>query len=128
VDYLAVSGDLTNRASDEEFEKVYQFISDLIARLKITAARCVIVPGNHDLSWEPEVYRWRRKREVVGQLKEGSYVEQGDGYLVRDEDRYDTRFENFSKFYHSLNSHIHSRLVCNACRFFSRRVGSNFWP
>jgi hypothetical protein len=97
-----VSGDLTNRASVEEFEKVYQFLSALIKRLKITAVRCIIVPGNHDLSWEPEVYRWRRKREVVGQLKEGGYVEQGDGYLVRDEDRYDIRFENFSKFYHSV--------------------------
>jgi 3',5'-cyclic AMP phosphodiesterase CpdA len=103
VDYLVVSGDLTNKASSEEFEQVYAFLSVLIDRLKITAARCIIVPGNHDLSWEHEVYDWRPKRKVdVRALKAGNYVAQGDGFLVRDEARYHTRFANFGKFYHEL--------------------------
>jgi Calcineurin-like phosphoesterase len=103
TDYLVMSGDLTNRASVEEFEKVYQFISALITRLKITAARCMIVPGNHDLSWDHEVYEWRQERRVdVGKLQAGSYVKQADGFIVWDDERYDAQFEHFGKFYHSL--------------------------
>ena len=103
LDYLVVSGDLTNRASAEEFERVYSFISELIDRFKITPMRCVIVPGNHDLSWEQEVYGWQQRRKVdLKKLKPGSYVEQGDGLLIRDEGKYPARFENFGKFYHEL--------------------------
>ena len=47
-----------------------------------------MVPGNHDLSWEHEVYDWRRKRRVdMRSLQAGHYVAQGDGFLVRDEQK-----------------------------------------
>ena len=63
----------------------------------------MIVPGNHDLSWETEVYDWQSKRKVVlNTLKPGRYVAQGDGYLIRDESAYPKRFENFRRFYHEL--------------------------
>ena len=108
VDYVVVSGDLTNRASIAEFEQVYAFLSALIERLHLTAARCVIVPGNHDLSWEHEIYDWQPRRRVdVGKLKDGTYVPQGDGFLVRDEDTYPARFENFRKFYHELTQELY---------------------
>ena len=103
LDYLVISGDLTNCASNEEFDKAYQFISKLIEKFKISAARCVIVPGNHDLNWDQQVYDWKPERKVKqDQLKLGSYVKQGDGYLIRDDDQYPIRFENFNKFYHQL--------------------------
>ena len=103
LDYLVVSGDLTNRASKEEFDCVYAFISALNKHMGITPMRCVIIPGNHDLSWDAEVYDWRQRRKVdVGKLKTGSYIEQGDIFLVRDEAKYPARFENFGKFYHEL--------------------------
>lgn len=103
LDCLVVSGDLTNRAEPKEFENAYQFISELIKRFGLTAGRCIIVPGNHDLSWDSEVFQWKPKRGVdPRQLKVGTYSEQGDGYLVRDEGKYPKRFENFAKFYHSL--------------------------
>jgi len=128
VDYLVVSGDLTNRASVEEFEQVYRFLSALIKRLKMTAARCIIVPGNHGLSWDHEVYEWRPKRRVnVGQLPAGSYVAQGEGFLVRDEERYDARFENFAKFYHSLTQEPYPLKAGSQCLpFLFEETGIQF--
>jgi predicted phosphodiesterase len=128
IDYLVVSGDLTNRASVEEFERVYRFLSALISRLNMTAARCVIVPGNHDLSWDHEVYEWRPKRRVdVRKLKAGSYVEQGDGFLVRDDAKYDARFEHFSKFYHSLTQEPYPLTAESQCLpFLFEETGLQF--
>lgn len=106
LDYLVVSGDLTNCATPEEFEKSYQFISGLIEHFKLTAERCVIVPGNHDLSWNQPVYEWKQQRLVEAKsLKSGRYVKKEDVYLIRNEERYTSRFENFAKFYHSLLQH-----------------------
>ena len=103
LDYLVISGDLTNRATKEEFEHAYKFISGLIERFKLSAERCIIVPGNHDLSWDQEVYDWKQERLVnLKTLKAGSYFKEGNGYLLRDEAKYPARFDNFSKFYHSL--------------------------
>ncbi len=103
LDYLVLSGDLTNRATPEEFDNVYQLISRLIERFELSAERCLIVPGNHDLSWDEQVYEWRQKR-LVDEYKQpsGSLVVEGNGYLVRNEDKYPQRFLNFGKFYHSL--------------------------
>ena len=103
LDYLVLSGDLTNRATPGEFEKCYQLISQLIERFELSAERCIIVPGNHDLSWDEQVYQWRQKR-LLDERKQpsGTFVEQGGGYLVRDEAKYPQRFSNFNKFYHSL--------------------------
>lgn len=103
LDYLVVSGDLTNTASPKEFDQVYLFLSELINQFGLSAERCIIVPGNHDLSWDKEVYEWKHRRKVdIDRLKPGSFVAQGDGYLIRIEDEYPRRFDNFSKFYHQL--------------------------
>ena len=104
LDYLVVSGDLTNRAHPKEFDKARRFISRLIDRFKLTVERCVIVPGNHDQSWDARVYSWKQKRQVRKKdLRAGRFVEQGDGYLIRDETRYGERFENFNEhLYHPL--------------------------
>ncbi|HEX5733797.1 MAG TPA: metallophosphoesterase [Blastocatellia bacterium] len=104
LDYLVVSGDITNRATPREFENAQQFMSGLIAGFQLSAQRCILVPGNHDLSWDEKVYNWVQKRLVnKSALKEGRYREAGDGYLIRDEDRYPDRFKNYSKnFYHPL--------------------------
>ncbi|MFE8597103.1 metallophosphoesterase [Archangium violaceum] len=104
LDYLVISGDITNRATPEEFEKARELVSRLIEQFGLTAERCIIVPGNHDLHWDTDVYTFKKKRQVSQQeLKPGRYVEQQDGYLIRDEARYSDRFRNFSQhFYHPL--------------------------
>jgi small GTP-binding protein len=104
LDYLVISGDITNRATPEEFEKARELVSKLNEELGVTAERCIIVPGNHDLHWDTEVYTYKKKRQVdTKELHEGRYHEQEDGYLLRDEARYPERFRNFSQhFYHPL--------------------------
>jgi small GTP-binding protein len=104
IDYFVISGDLTNRAAPEEFDKAYQFISELAQRFHLTPHRCVIVPGNHDQSWDTKnIYRWVKRREVQSEsLRKGSFKELGTDYAIRDDKYYPKRFENFSKFYHSL--------------------------
>jgi small GTP-binding protein len=105
LDYLVITGDLTLRALPEEFEQAQRFVSGLIGKLKLTAQRCIIVPGNHDLSWDEEgIYDFRLKRQVkAGTLKAGTYAEKDNWLLVRNDERYPLRFQNFSKFfYHPL--------------------------
>lgn len=104
LDFVVISGDITNRASPAEFEKAQQVVSKLCGHLGISAGRCMIVPGNHDLDWEYQVYNFSKKRHVdLGKLAAGSFVPQGDGYLIRDEAKYPGRFRNFSHhFYHPL--------------------------
>jgi small GTP-binding protein len=101
LDYLVISGDLTERASPEEFEQARRFVSGLIDQLRLTAQRCIIVPGNHDLSWDEErTYDFRMRRQVKeGQLKPGEHVERGDWVLIRNDEYYPLRFRNFSKFF-----------------------------
>jgi WD40 repeat protein/GTPase SAR1 family protein/predicted MPP superfamily phosphohydrolase len=103
LDYLVISGDLTNRGAYEEFERVHDFLSHLVKEMKLTAERTIIVPGNHDLSWDEEVYEWMQERKVdLSKLPQDSYVRQGKGYLVRDDALYPTRFKNFARFHHQF--------------------------
>ncbi|WP_437322109.1 metallophosphoesterase [Sorangium sp. So ce385] len=104
LDFLVVSGDVTNRASPSEFEKARELISGIIARFDLTAERCILVPGNHDLDWNEPVYRTVKRRLVdPGELVPGRYKEQGDLYELREESLYPNRFRNFSQYlYHPL--------------------------
>jgi small GTP-binding protein len=104
LDYLVLSGDITNRAAPQEFEKAREFVSALIEQFGLTSERCIIVPGNHDLDWDTEVYLRKKKRQVdASRLVSGTFIEDGDGYYLRDDTRYPERFKNFSQhFYHPL--------------------------
>ncbi|MCY1032644.1 metallophosphoesterase [Corallococcus sp. BB11-1] len=104
VDYLVISGDITNRATPEEFEQAREFVSQLIHELGLTSERCIIVPGNHDLHWDTDVYNLKKKRQVSEKdLKPGMFHQTGDVYFVRDEVKYPERFRHFSeRFYHPL--------------------------
>lgn len=104
LDCLVVSGDVTNRASPSEFEKARELISGIIKRFNLSAERCIIVPGNHDLDWNEPVYRTVKRRLCDRrELVEGRYKEQGDLYEIRDESLYPNRFRNFSNYlYHPL--------------------------
>lgn len=116
LDYLVVSGDLTNFAQAEEFEKAYQFISRLIKDFRLSAQRCVIVPGNHDLSWKAKAYDLAY--DIPKGQKDGSYLQKDDIYLVRNENEYPKRFENFSKFYHELLQQKYPLKIESQCLVF----------
>lgn len=48
IDYLIISGDITNIASNEEFEYALLFIQELIKEFMLQREKIIIVPGNHD--------------------------------------------------------------------------------
>ena len=62
---VLVPGDLTDRASPEEFQTAFGVILHLAESLSVSRERVVIVPGNHDVNWA--VVRlgadyWRQQR------------------------------------------------------------------
>jgi small GTP-binding protein len=93
VEYLVVTGDFTDKGCEEGFEKARQFIARLVEQLKLSALRCILVPGNHDLQDLPGSYDLRYSREDVS---DDSVVQQGDVFLVVNEERYPLRFQKFS--------------------------------
>jgi GTPase SAR1 family protein len=104
LDYLVISGDLTDRAQQSEYEIARTLISGIISEFGLNAERCVIVPGNHDVNWDVDVYAWSARRKVSGdKLVPGTFKEQGAGYLMRNDSAYNERFRSFSdNLYHTL--------------------------
>ena len=101
LDYLVVSGDTANQATPEQFDKAHDFISGVIKAFGLTAQRCILVPGNHDLSWDEDVYQWKQDRRVdLDGLAKGTYRQQGDVYLIRKDEDYPRRFANYSDSFH----------------------------
>ena len=100
LDYLIITGDLTDKAKQEEFKKAVCFVEELKKCFNIQDDHCIIVPGNHDLSWDEYVYEWKRERDVeIGKLEKEKtkFKKEGDGYLIR-KDNYPLRFKNFSDY------------------------------
>lgn len=98
LDYLVVSGDFTDKGQPAGFEKAFQFLSRLREELDLTAERCILVPGNHDVAEPLDAYA--RRRDKAG-LKEGDWVERGGLILARDPDKYPLRFRPFGEMlYH----------------------------
>jgi predicted MPP superfamily phosphohydrolase len=98
LDYIVVTGDLTHQASKTEFEKAEAFLSELKERFQVQDECCIICPGNHDLNWNEAEYLWKSNRQVKeSQLEEGKYVEKKGGYLIRIDEKYHLKFNNFAE-------------------------------
>lgn len=88
---------MAHQAKAKQFEKAREFVSRVIDTFGLTGQRCIFTPGNHDLSWDKEVYQWQPARRVkIDELPDRSYREEGQGYLIRDEEQYARRFRNYS--------------------------------
>ena len=100
LDYLVVSGDFTDRAAAKGFDKAYDFLSGLSKTFALSADRCILVPGNHDV-FEP-LDAYTRRKDGTG-LRDGEWVKQGDIIMARDPDKYPLRFKPFSDdLYHKF--------------------------
>lgn len=93
LDYLVITGDFTNKACTEGFEKAYEFVSGLTQEFCLSAERCVFVPGNHDMTDLVDAYV--RKKSSIG-LSEGEWFNEGRIILARDPLKYQLRFKPFS--------------------------------
>jgi small GTP-binding protein len=100
LDYLVVSGDFTDKGCAEGFEKAYDFLSKLSAAFGLSAERCILVPGNHDVAEPLDAYA--RRKDSKG-LREGEWIAQGSLVMARDPEKYPLRFKPFSDdLYHKF--------------------------
>lgn len=101
LDGIILSGDLSNTATPSEFEAAQHFIEKLGERMQVPRERLVLVPGNHDVSWQHSMSAYRPKRRTQDlRLQEGQYIPQGDLVEIRDNKKYGHRFKPFAKFHH----------------------------
>jgi 3',5'-cyclic AMP phosphodiesterase CpdA len=57
IDLVVVSGDLTSRGTEQEFEQAADFLLSIARSLQLGLERFVIVPGNHDIYRDEEPNR-----------------------------------------------------------------------
>ncbi|MBP85782.1 MAG: hypothetical protein CMJ64_03550 [Planctomycetaceae bacterium] len=95
VEYLVISGDMTDKGTDTGFEKARQFVESLVGELGLSTQRCILVPGNHDVQDRDDAYQ---KLEGLD----------GKPTTVRHPDNFPRRFESFSNsFYHPLRQELY---------------------
>ena len=108
LEYLVISGDATNRSTEEEYRAAFKLVDGLVKRFGLDPGRVVIVPGNHDLNWDASdaAYPFVPKRKLPTSLAEGEYIPAGEaGGLLRDDDLYRQRFALFNTHFYR---HVHS--------------------
>ncbi len=109
IDTLILSGDIANYATPEEYTVAQSFIESIRQDLQLSPNQIIIVPGNHDLSWDatdPErneeaAYKLKfRSRYTPEELSRENFIPDGERFvLVRNDDQYKQRFANFNTFY-----------------------------
>ncbi len=105
VDYLVISGDMTDKGSEEGLEKAREFVSTLNEELGISAERCIFVPGNHDVEDMEEAYQWYTSETKARKAEpdESSWHREGNAIFVPNADMYPNRLKKFSDaFYHKI--------------------------
>ena len=107
LEYLIISGDISNHAMEDEYRAGFQMLDNLVKRLGLDADHVVLVPGNHDMDRgsSRKAYPFTYREDLKTPLVEGKYIEAGnDGVLLRDEGLYRQRFANF-------NAHFYKRAL-----------------
>jgi hypothetical protein len=97
VDYLVVSGDLSDRCNETGYQSAEEFLCELQSRRSIAQKRCILVPGNHDVQRDLGCFEVRDKIEKGADAVK---VLAGDLdttlYLVRKTSSYADRFTRFA--------------------------------
>lgn len=103
LDYLIISGDIANKSTTDEYEAAFELVNNIKLGFKVENEQVIIVPGNHDLSWDlsEEAYVYVASHKLPSPLPE-DYVQIPGGALRRDKDKYKKRFDNFANFYRKV--------------------------
>ncbi len=101
IEYLVITGDVTDRGKEEGFEKARKFVQLLIEKFGLSAQRCIFVPGNHDVQYLINE-SYNLTTDIVG-LKPEQYVKQDSVYFVYDDEKNKLRLRKFSDtFFHKI--------------------------
>ncbi len=103
LEYLIITGDIGNYATEAEYEAAFDILDSLVKQFGLNADRVIIAPGNHDLNYDDSEYAYQfiRKGKVPASLPDGRYFSAGDAGIFALKDGpefYQKRFSNFSKF------------------------------
>ncbi|MEH2178473.1 metallophosphoesterase [Nostoc sp.] len=103
LNYLVISGDITNRSTQQEYEAAFELVDKLVKRYRLVSNQIIIVPGNHDLNWKLSeaayLHSWADTRP--NPLPEGRYIDLGRwGALICNEDEYQKRFSYFNDYFY----------------------------
>jgi predicted phosphodiesterase len=96
IDFLVVSGDLSDKCNENGYQQSDEFLCKLRERRKIPQARCILVPGNHDVQRDLDCFEIREK---IDDKDDAIKVMTGDMekiYLVRRASSYADRFSRFA--------------------------------
>jgi prenyltransferase beta subunit/predicted phosphodiesterase len=134
-DLIVVSGDLTQTASEQEYECSLRFIESLLPLVNGERRRVVLVPGNHDVNWaeSSKSYSPATKEEYEKQSPPGEPYRQSvkrayDGtYWKKSEASYTQRFRNFKilfdTFYGGASSYSLERGMMYTVYDYSKTIG-----
>ncbi|MDD7793386.1 metallophosphoesterase [Clostridium sp. 'White wine YQ'] len=100
IDYVVVSGDFVNFGNSQiSFEKAFHFIDILSKKLMLPYNKIIIVPGNHDLSWDVTMSSYHLTQGIPGPNdKVVTNVGTDIFYLKRNEEEWNKKFTNYSKY------------------------------
>lgn len=105
LDAVVISGDIGNFSRPEEYVPARMFLESLMGGFGLSPERLVLVPGNHDVSWDlsRQAYTLHQRHSFRTPLTDGHYIAHGSEVIeVRDENAYKRRFQNFSNFYREV--------------------------
>ena len=105
IEYLVISGDMTDKGDVAGFGKAREFVQRLIEELGLSAQRCVFVPGNHDVHDVEEAWRHFLTQKAAREYgaSEETWQKEGRVFLVEDREEYKNRFRDFSNsFFHKI--------------------------
>jgi hypothetical protein len=71
---LVISGDLTWRSGQDEFDWATKFIEDIKSWAKITASQILVCPGNHDLTFSKEPWTKGTPATETGEPSRAEYT------------------------------------------------------
>src|SRR5262249_39426189 len=104
VEYLVISGDMTDRGGEVGFDKAREFVSLLVEEFRLSAQRCIFVPGNHDVQDLKASFDWYASPEEARKVEryETRWHKEGEVIFLPSAD-YPQRLKKFSDaFYHKV--------------------------
>ena len=105
IEYIVISGDITDRGSEGGFQNALEFVSLLNDKFKVSAERCIFVPGNHDVQDLTAAYNWydSEDKATKAEANKKLWHKEGNIILIPDKNIYPQRLKKFSDaFFHKI--------------------------
>lgn len=106
IKYLVVTGDISNKAREKEYEKALAFLNKVVDKLKLDKKNVMLCLGNHDISW----------RELDDIIYNEDISEEDKKEIHKREEKYRYFKEFYNKFYNN------SKEFCGKTAIFDKII------